>query len=396
VTSFRAWTTLLLVSALFFIITAATFTSLGLALNAMVPALHWNYGEAGAGFSLLAVLCGITSTVPAALIRRVGVRANFLVGAAVMALAFWALAATQGLPLYFLGTALAGFGFSLLATVPGTYLLTRLFVRPAFAFGLYFTIGGLGGVAGPPLYFWLAGPGNDWRTFWGGMGAAVVLTALATTLFSSTGSDLTAGGEADPDISAEGWTARAAMRTGQFAFLAIAYTAFLIAGITANATSVVHLTEHGVRAETAGYLMSVEAAVNAGARFLGGLLNAVAGARTLLAAALLALVVGLLALAFGRALPALLVYAAGIGIGYGLAFFASTILLLDYFGRRPNLELFAMVNLISTVGAAAPALAGLTRDHAGSFIPFYLLLAVLMAAIAIIALFLKKPHLAPP
>jgi len=393
--SLRAWTTLLLVSALFFIITAATFTSLGLALNAMVPALHWNYGEAGAGFSLLAVLCGITSTVPAALIRRIGVRANFLIGAAVMALAFWALAATRSLPLYFLGTALAGFGFSLLATVPGTYLLTRLFARPAFAFGLYFTIGGLGGVAGPPLYFWLAGPGNDWRAFWIGMGAAVVLTALATALFSSTGSDL-ASDEADPQISAEGWTARAAMRTGQFAFLAIAYTAFLIAGITANATSVVHLTEHGVRAETAGYLMSVEAAVNAAARFLGGLLNAVTGARTLLAVALLALVVGLLALSFGRSLPALLVYAAGIGIGYGLAFFASTILLLDYFGRRPNLELFAMVNLISTVGAAAPALAGLTRDHAGSFIPFYLLLAVLMAAIAAVALLLKKPHLAPP
>jgi OFA family oxalate/formate antiporter-like MFS transporter len=100
------------------------------------------------------------------------------------------------------------------------------------------------------------------------------------------------------------------------------------------------------------------------------------------------------ALSFGRSLPELLVYAAGIGIGYGLAFFASTILLLDYFGRRPNLELFAIVNLISTVGSAAPALAGLTRDHAGSYVPFYLLLAVLMAAIAVITLFLKKPDTA--
>src|ERR1700748_3803803 len=112
----RAWTTLLLVSVLFFIITAATFTSLGLVLPPMIAELHWSYGDAGAGFSLLGVFCGITSTIPALLIRRVGVRANFLIGAAVMALAFWALARTDSLLLYFIGTSLAGFGFTLLAT----------------------------------------------------------------------------------------------------------------------------------------------------------------------------------------------------------------------------------------------------------------------------------------
>ena len=77
-TSLRAWTTLLLVSALFFVITATTFTSLGLVLPAMVQELGWNWSEAGAGFSLLGVFCGITATIPAALIRRFGVRANFL------------------------------------------------------------------------------------------------------------------------------------------------------------------------------------------------------------------------------------------------------------------------------------------------------------------------------
>ena len=58
----------------------------------------------------------------------------------------------MGLTLYFIGCSLAGLGFTLLATVPGTYLLTRTFRHPDFAFGLYFTVGGLGGVAGPPLY----------------------------------------------------------------------------------------------------------------------------------------------------------------------------------------------------------------------------------------------------
>ena len=61
--------------------------------------------------------------------------------------------------------------------------------------------------------------------------------------------------------------------------------------------------------------------------------------------------------------------------GYGLTFFASTILLLDYFGRGPNLELFAAVNLISTIGAVGPAFAGFVADHTGSFVPAFVILA---------------------
>jgi MFS family permease len=88
----------------------------------------------------------------------------------------------------------------------------------------------------------------------------------------------------------------------------------------------------------------------------------------------------------------MLVYAACIGIGYGLTFFAASILLLDYFGRGPYLELFATVNLISTVGAVAPTLAGLTRDHTGGFTPFFVVLAVLAAVIPAVVM-MRAPHL---
>jgi OFA family oxalate/formate antiporter-like MFS transporter len=71
----RAWLTLGLMSALFFIITATTYASLGLALPAMVAELHWSWTEAGTGFGLLGLFNGITSAVPATLIRRFGVRA---------------------------------------------------------------------------------------------------------------------------------------------------------------------------------------------------------------------------------------------------------------------------------------------------------------------------------
>jgi len=112
----------------------------------------------------------------------------------------------------------------------------------------------------------------------------------------------------------------------------------------------------------------------------------------LLMASLALMIAGLLALCVAQDLPLLLVYAAGIGIGYGLTLFASTILLLDYFGRGPYLELYSAVNLISTIGAVAPTLAGVTRDQTGGFTPFFVGLAVLVAMVLLAVAWMRPPH----
>lgn len=387
----RAWASLAVMSALYFIITAATFGSLGLALPAMVKELGWSWTGAGFGFTLLGFLCGITSGVPAGLVRRFGVRACLLAGAAVMALAFFCLSRTNGLPLYFLGASLAGLGFTLLDSVPGTYLLSRLFARPSFAIGLFFTIGGLGSVAGPLLYSSIAGPAGDWRNYWLVVGAGVAVTGVIAALVVDTQTDVGAT-NADPDISTETWTMRDALQTRQFWVIAAAYAAFQFCGITASAVSVAHLTQHGVAAVIAASMMSVEGLLNSSARFIGGLLTRFVSARTMLCISLASLVVGLLALGSARDVPMMLLYAAGIGIGYGLTLFAATILLLDYFGRGPYLELFSTVNLISTVGAAAPTLAGLTRDQTGGFMPFFVVLAFLVALVMVAVMAMRAPR----
>src|SRR4051812_31241303 len=173
------WLTLALMSALYFIITAATFGSLGMVLPAMVGELGWNWTSAGFGFTLLGFFCGITSAVPAALIRRFGVRAALLAGCLVMGLAFLCIAGTGGLLGYFVGASLAGLGFTLLDSVPATYLLSRLFARPSFAIGLFFTVGGLGGVAGPLLYSAVIKTTGDWRSYWLVVGALIVVIGVA-------------------------------------------------------------------------------------------------------------------------------------------------------------------------------------------------------------------------
>jgi cyanate permease len=393
--SFSAWLTLLCVSLLFFLITAATFTSLGVVLPAMVSELHWSWGAAGSGFSLLGVFCGITSTIPATLIRRFGVRATLAAGGAVMALAFLCLARAEDLLTYFAGCSLAGLGFTLLATVPGTYLLARVFARPSFAFGLYFTIGGLGGVAGPLLYFWVDGASGGWRSYWLVVGTIVALSGLVSALLVDSKTNVAAANP-DPDITDQSWRARDAMKTPQFFILAAAYGIFLFVGITVNAVAVAHLMSHGISNVAAGSMISVEAFVNAGARFLGGALVRFIDARKLLLLSLAFLIAGLLALSVARDLPLMLVFAGGIGIGYGLTFFASTILLLDYFGRDANLELFSMVNLIATIGSVGPAFAGFVADRSGSFVPAFLALAAFTILVLIAVIAMRPPKRVMP
>jgi MFS family permease len=390
----RAWATLGLMSALYFIITAATFGSLGLALPAMVSELGWSWTGAGFGFSLLGFFCGITSAVPAGLVRRFGVRTCLLLGSVVMALAFLCFARTHGLLLYFLGASLAGLGFTLLDSVPGTYLLSRLFRRPSFAIGLFFTVGGLGGVAGPLLYSAIAGLSSEWRSYWLVVGSLVAGMGVISAFAVDAKTDVGAA-DGDPDISTEKWTVREALQTSQFWVIAAAYAAFQFCGITASSVSVAHLTQHGVAAVIAGSMMSVEALLNSGARFIGGMLTRYVSARWMLCISLASLVVGLIALGVARDVPMMLVYAAGIGIGYGLTLFSATILLLDYFGRGPYLELFSTVNLISTVGAAAPTLAGLTRDETGGFMPFFVVLALLVALVMLAVMTMRAPHKRP-
>ena len=374
----RAWITLAAMSVIFFLITATTFSSLGVVLPAMIGELHWSWGGAGSGFSVLGVAAGITATIPASLIRRFGVRATLVAGSLVMAAAFACLALTHDLALYFLGCLLMGLGFTLLATVPGTYLLARLFARPSFAFGLYFTVGGLGGVAGPILYLWVAAMAQNWRAYWLVSLVMVAAAGLVSALLVDVETDMRGSAQNDPGITDEEWPVKAALWTPQFAILAAAYSIFLFVGITVNAVSVAHLMSRGIPAAVAGGMMSVEALVNAGARLLGGVIVHWINAKALLLWSLAMLIVGLVALSAAHDLPLMLVYAVGVGVGYGLTFFASTILLLDYFGRAPNLELFAAINLISTVGAGGPAFAGFVADRTGSFVPAFTILEVLV------------------
>jgi MFS family permease len=387
------WVTLAAQSLMFFLVSAATFSSLGVVLPAMVRELEWNWTQAGLGYTFLGLACGLSSVASAALIRRIGVRATLLMGTVLLVLGFGSLAVTHTVWLYLTGTLLIGVAFSLTTTVPGTHVLTGLFERRSTLLGAYFTIGALGGVAGPLLYVWIA-PGSGWRAYWW---VFVVASALAGMFAAATTPGRldreNASGADDPAPVAGApheWSARDALSTSQFYVIVGAYTMYLLINTTAHGFAVEHLTERGIPAKDAAEMLSLEALIGAGIAVVGGIVGERVKAKTLLIIALIALIGGMTALAQAHGYPLMLGYAVGVGIGFGLSFVASTMLLLTYFGRRAYLELYSVMCLLSTTAAVGPAVGGWARDTLGSFAGVFLLCAV-AALIMLIATALMRP-----
>ena len=112
--------------------------------------------------------------------------------------------------------------------------------------------------------------------------------------------------------------------------------------------------------------------------------------RRMVIAALALTATGIVALALARGYPLMIVYVLGVGIGYGVSYLATTVLLLDTFGRKKNLELFSIMCLVSTLAAAGPWIGGALKDRTGGFEGAFWLFAAVAAA-ALVAVVLMKP-----
>lgn len=393
------WAAFASLSLLFFVVSAGAFSSLGVVLPPMVKEMHWNWTQAGLGYTLLGVACGLASFIPAVLIRRIGVNGNLAVGSAFLVLGFAAMALTHSVWLYLVGTVLIGLAFSLTTTVPGTHVLTGLFKNRSTVLGAYFTIGALGGVAGPLLYVAANTVTHGWRAYW----IVLMITAIVTGAFgvvTTPGKDKEAAHEEYPPEQVgplemiEGlrdWTVRRALATPQFYVIVGAYTMYLLINTTAHGFAVEHLSERGVSSNASATMLSAEALIAAVVSVIGGAIGEKVSAKTLLLVSLAAITIGMTALAQAQGVGLMVVYAIGVGIGCGLTFLAATILLFNYFGKRPNLELYSIMCLLSTAAALGPAFGGWARDVSNSFAMVFLLCSLAAFAMLIATAFMTPP-----
>ena len=141
-------------------------------------------------------------------------------------------------------------------------------------------------------------------------------------------------------------------------------------------------------------MLSAEALIGAGVSVIGGVVGERVKPKTLLVWCLIASVVGMVGLGLAHGYAMMAVYAIGVGVGYGLSFVSSTMLLLTYFGRRAYLELYSIMCLLSTTAALGPAAGGWARDTLGSFEDVFYLCALAGLVLLIATMLMKAPALA--
>ncbi|HEY1560350.1 MAG TPA: MFS transporter [Caulobacteraceae bacterium] len=394
----RPWLAFAALSLLYFLVSAGTFNALGVILPAMVGELHWSWKDAGLGYALLGVACGLTSLAAAGSIRRYGVRLTLLAGGAMLAAGFAAMALTHSVWVYLAAASLIGVAFSFCTSVPGTYVLTAIFERRSTIVGAYFTLGALGGVAGPKLVTTLSALAG-WRGFWWAFVAASVITAGFGALASPNRVEHGPGVDIPPDQVGPGrlltamreGPVRRALATPQFYVIVGAYTMYMLINTTAHGFAVEHLIERGVTPGAAANVLSFEALIGAAVSAIGGIAGERVSAKTLLVLCLVSLIGGMTALAFAHGPLLMAVFAAGVGVGFGLSFVAATMLLLGYFGRGVYLELYSIMCLVSTLAALGPALGGWARDAVGGFQGVFVICALAALIMLAASAVMKRP-----
>ncbi|HEY0269549.1 MAG TPA: MFS transporter [Sphingomonas sp.] len=379
-------------SLLYFLLMASTFNSLGQVLPSMVTDLNMDWAQAGFGFTLLGIACGVASLLPAMTIRRMGVSLTLGIGALLLFAGFIALAATRSVIVYHVGATLLGLGFCFCGTVPSVHVISSMFERRSTALGIYFTSGSLGAVFGPVFFYVVSELAHGWRSYWVICGvASLVVGALAMLVTRG-------GGPVRKDEFLEGdvpdltqWSLRHALATPQFWLIVGAYTGCLLVNTTVHSFAFQHLMEHGQTKASATALISVAALVGAIAAAAAGLIGEKVDGRRLTMLSLGALAITSASLAIGAGSIALGAFAVSMGVGLGFSYVSTAMLMQDYFGRRASLELYSVMTWISTSAAIGPGIGGIVRDRTGSFSSVFMAIALIDVALLIGVLAMRKP-----
>jgi MFS family permease len=399
------WWKFTLVSLTSFHITAATFASLGVALPFMIEEHSWSWSNAGMGFSVLAFMVGITGRLPGWSMQRFGTGVTFGIGGLIMAIGFTLLAMSAGLSEYFAGAALAGLGYTLCATVPGVAVINHALPhRRSFAIGAYMTIGGLGAVLGPLSVTQVVELTGSWRTHWWLMAAInVVLVVLAVLTFRRSKDVRGQEKQATKSVAekpASGinvpireWTLRDVLRTPQYFVIVAAWTMTLFGGVTTNSWAVTHMGTLGISITLAAGALSAHALINAFSRAFGGMLSTWIDPKWLLVSALAAEIMGMIALASADNMLTITLFVFGEGYGFGMCLFATTILLVNYYGPKEAPKTMGTMHTITTLAMVGPVLGGIVADKFGGFAGLFRVYALVLFLCLIAAALMKPPSL---
>jgi MFS family permease len=358
----------------------------------------------GWGFTLLNIFVGVAAVVVAISIVKIGLRATFALGSAIICAGALYLGLFATKPWEYLVTfgVVIGTGISFATLVPAFTAVARWFRKyRGRANGIAVSASGFAGLAAPLLGRVIRAHANNWRLGWYIVAAAVVLAGLLAVLFvreSPESMGQTVDGIPPEQQSQSSRTDALATKhpwTASQAYGTPAYWLIAFAGIVSTFPFflfVAHWTRRligvGFKASDAELALGFLTIGTLLGRWLGGLLMDYLNARVAFVLGLAVYFIGsyLAVAAMPGALWTAYVAALLNGAAYGWAFTCVGTMVAHYYGPAAFPKLYGtMTLLISTIASPAGAVGGWIFDQYKSYTPAFALNA-LLAALGILAI----------
>jgi MFS family permease len=348
-----------------------TMLSLGVFLQPISEATGWSRTGISTA-ALLNWLCmGIGSFLWGALSDRFGTRAvvlsgGLLLGAGVVTAS---RAASLGqFQIFFgvlVGLAAGSFYTPLTATTTRWFTKNRSLAVALVSAGL-----SLGSTIMGPLARWMT-TSYDWRT------AMLVIGDLAWLLIIPAALVIREPAAPRPGTAAGGeggeFTVAQALRTPQFAAIALTNFACCAAHSGPIFHMVTHAIDHGIPVMAATTVLSVAGLASLSGRIICGLMADRIGAKRMLLIGLALQAVSVSLYVFTRDLAGFYAVAVMFGFAYGGAMPLYAIIVREYFGARIMGTVFGAVGAVATLGMAlGPWVGGWLYDSLGSYFWLYM------------------------
>ncbi|MGD9892036.1 MAG: MFS transporter [Dehalococcoidia bacterium] len=388
---------------------------LGSAFGSYVAVLQQDYGWSKTTFSgayaMQQIESGLLGPIQGTLIDRFGPRATMRVGVTLFGLGFFVFSRMDSILTFYLAFVMIAVGSSLSGYFPITVTVVNWFVRRrATALGLVSSGMAIGGLLAPLVAWSLSTHGWRATAFVSGvviMAIGYPITGVMRHTPEAYGYKPDGDTPADPsgkpaqtstklDKESPNFTARQALRTRAFWFIALGHASALLVVAAVN----VHLVSF--LKEGKGYSVTEGAAVFAlltGASLVGqiggGLLGDRFNKRKVVILCMLGHAVALLLLAYSVTVWMVVLFALIQGLAWGTRGPLMAAIRADYFGRAAFGAISGYASLVITLGTiSGPMLAAILADQLGDYRVGFTVLALLAGLGSIFWILAKPPH--PP
>ena len=348
--------------------------SLSIFLQPMTEAMGWSRAGISTAATLNWLCMGIGTFLWGALSDRYGTRAVVLCGGVLLGLGLGTAsqAATLGQFQLLFGV-LVGVATGSLY-VPMTATTTRWFTaHRSLAVALVSAGLSLGSSVMGPFARWMISA-YDWRTAMLVLGEISLLVIVPASLLVREPAAARAGAGATT-VGEEGqeFTVGQALRTPQFAAIALAYFACCAAHSGPIFHMVTHAIDHGIPVMAAATVLSVAGLASLSGKIVCGLVADRVGAKRTLLVGLAIQAVSVSLYVFTRDLVSFYGLALMFGFAYGGVMPLYAILVREYFGARIMGTAFGAVAFVSTLGMSlGPWAGGWLYDAIGSYFWLYM------------------------